>query len=409
MNAANASTVQSSGTRVADPSNTQGPAIPWLVIGMGSVAYGKERRAVRALKHMPRIRPHFLTTIWEDETVSELLRANGFDFTPVTIGYMGRARLRWTLINVRLMPRLFWTVLRTYRAQHCKGVLALALLPFANVLPVLLILRAFFAARLVFYLGDIPANTGPNRALLRMMDWTADSIIVNSEAVRCGLEKLGLSAKKVSVLYNGLALERFKAPLPFPWREQFGWSTDTLLIGYAGQFTSNKGVDDFLRAAERVIECTDRCRFVLVGKKDETNACYRELAHHVHEQKLESKIVFAGWASEMERAYAALDLVVVPSRHEEAASNVIIEAMASGLPVIATRTGGTPELVRDGATGFLVEKEKPEQIAEKILLLLHDRGLREGMRIAAREHASASFDAKRNALQLEQTMLAMIE
>src|SRR6266550_828910 len=49
-------------------------AAPWLVIGMGSMAYGKERRAVTAFKHMPRIRPHFLTTIWEDGTVSELLR-----------------------------------------------------------------------------------------------------------------------------------------------------------------------------------------------------------------------------------------------------------------------------------------------------------------------------------------------
>src|SRR5437016_8206794 len=93
----------------------------WLVIGMGSYAYGKERRAVTALKHMPRIRPHFLTTIWEDGTVSELLRANGFEFTPVSVGYLGRARLRWTLQNMCLMPRLFWTVLRKYRELHCRG------------------------------------------------------------------------------------------------------------------------------------------------------------------------------------------------------------------------------------------------------------------------------------------------
>src|SRR5881394_2551780 len=72
----------------------RGEAIPWLVIGMGSMAYGKERRAVTVLKHMPRIRPPFLTTIWEDGTVSELLRSNGFEFTPVSVGYLGRARLR---------------------------------------------------------------------------------------------------------------------------------------------------------------------------------------------------------------------------------------------------------------------------------------------------------------------------
>src|SRR5438128_3246862 len=101
-------------------------AIPWLVIGVGSVAYGKERRAVTSLKHMPRIRPHFLTTQWEDGTVSELLRAHGFEFTPTSLGYLGRARWRWTLLNIRLMPRLFRTVLRTHRQQRCPGVLVLA-------------------------------------------------------------------------------------------------------------------------------------------------------------------------------------------------------------------------------------------------------------------------------------------
>jgi glycosyltransferase involved in cell wall biosynthesis len=409
MKVANTSAIEDPGTRVPRSSNAEPVAIPWLVIGMGSVAYGKERRAVTALKHTPCIRPHFLTTVWEDGSVSELLRANRFEFTPVTIGYLGRARLRWTLLNIRFMPHLFWTVLRVYRAQRCQGVLVLALLPFANVLPALLILKVLFGARLVFYLGDIPADTRPNRALCRMMEWTSHSIIVNSEAVRRGLEKLGLPSEKVSVLYNGLALERFGAAVPFAWREQFGWSADILLVGYAGQFAPNKGVDDFLRAAERVIECTDRCRFVFVGKKDETNRCYRELARRIHEQRLEEKIVFPGWTSEMERAYAALDLIVVPSRHEEAASNVIIEAMASGLAVIATRTGGTPELVRDGATGFLVEKQKPEEIAEKILLFVSDPGLLARLGVAAREHARACFNAEHNALQLQETMLLALK
>ena len=81
MNTTNASAVEDTETRVATHSNAQVAAVPWLVIGMGSMAYGKERRAVTALKHMPRIKPYFLTSQWEDGTVSELLRRNGFSFT----------------------------------------------------------------------------------------------------------------------------------------------------------------------------------------------------------------------------------------------------------------------------------------------------------------------------------------
>ena len=392
---------------VAGQSSAEKTAIPWLVIGMGSMAYGKERRAVTALKHMPRIRPHFLTSVWEDGTVSDLLRANKFPFTSVTIGYLGRARLRWTLINIWHMPKLFWKVLRVYRAQHCRGIVVLALQPFANVLAPLLLLKVFCDARLVFYLGDIPTQTWPNRMLCRIMNGMADSIVANSEAVRCGLQQLSVT-RSVDVLYNGLALERFSGVAPLPWREQFGWAADMLVVGFAGQFAPNKGVDDFVEAASRVMEFSDSCRFVLIGKADEANAYYRELAERVGERKLEGKMVFVGWISEMERAYAAVGVMVVPSRHEEAASNVVIESMASGVPVIATRTGGSPELVRDGATGFLVEKQKPGEIAEKILLLLRDRELREGMGNAARVEAHTRFDAKQNALQLEQTMLEKV-
>jgi glycosyltransferase involved in cell wall biosynthesis len=342
MDTISARAVEDLETRIATHFNTQVAPIPWLVIGMGSRTYGKERRAVTALKHMPRIKPYFLTSQWEDGTVSGLLRRNGFNFPPVSVGYLGRARLRWTLTNMRLMPRLFWTVLRKYREQNCRGVLVLALQPFANVLPALWLLKFFSNARIVFYLGDIPVSTGANRALCRLMRWMADAIIVNSEAVRRGFELLGVPAGRINVVYNGLELERFNNVRPFPWREQFGWSDEALLVGYAGQFAENKGVRDFVSAAEEVLQQTDRFRFVFIGQKDEANPCYRELSAHICANSLEQKIVFAGWVPDMERAYAALDIMVVPSRHEEAASNAIIEAQASGLPVIATRRGGLP-------------------------------------------------------------------
>jgi hypothetical protein len=212
-------------------------------------------------------------------------------------------------------------------------------------------------------------------------------IIVNSDAVRRGLTRAGVAADFVRVIYNGVIPERFRDADPLPWREQFNWRDDALLVGYAGQFSESKGVSDFLAAAERVLECDDRCRFVLVGKMDETNACYRELSSHVRQRQLDEKIVFVGWMTDMERVYATLDIMVVPSRHEEAAANVLIEAAAAGVPVIATRVGGTPELVDHGVTGILVATRSPEQIAEAIMTLAKDPDLRRTMRDAGKQRA----------------------
>jgi glycosyltransferase involved in cell wall biosynthesis len=388
--------------------DAQDSSTSWLVVGMGSYAYGKERRAVTALKYMSRIRPHFLTTVWEDGTVSDLLRTNKFEFTPVTIGYLGRARLAWTLKNVVLMPRLFLTVLRVYRQKHCCGVLILALQPFANLLPVLWVLKMFYRSRMVFYLGDIPANSGTNRALCHTMNAMADAIIVNSEAVRRGFEAAGVPISRMRVIYNGVVLEKFEQAKPFPWREQFGWGADKVLVGFAGQFSSNKGVIDFIDAAEQVLRQEDRCRFVIIGKIDNANEDYRKLAAHIRERKLGDQIVFTGWIDKMERAYASLDIMVVPSRHEEPAANVIIEAMASGLPVIATRTGGSPELLNEHHTGFLVETTNPAAMAERILQLAGDYNLRAHFRVNAREMAARRFDASKNALLVQDTTLSTV-
>jgi glycosyltransferase involved in cell wall biosynthesis len=107
----------------------------------------------------------------------------------------------------------------------------------------------------------------------------------------------------------------------------------------------------------------------------------------------------------MERACAALDVMVVPSRHEDPAPNVAIEAMASGVPVVATRTGGTPELIADGTTGFLVDRERPDQIAGCILRLISDPRLRERMGCAGRQRAEELFNAKKNARVVEEILL----
>lgn len=376
-----------------------------LVLGVGSWAFGREKRAVTMLRHMARVRSFFLTGKWEDGSVSRLLQKYGFEFERTSFGYLGFGKPLWTLINLAQLPRLYVTLFRVYFRTRTDILLLLSIHSFVNAFLPILALKFFWGAKVVFYLGDIPRNNSFYRALARVINRVMERTIVISQAVKKGLFQVGIDESKITVIYNGVDLGKFESASPKEFRKRFGWHSDTVLIGYAGQFSQNKGVWDFVKAAELVLQDEQKCRFVMIGGVDEGDSCQRAISDYVKAQDLSSYIVFTGRIDEMEKAYAALDIVVVPSRYEDPAPNVNIEAMASGVPVIATRIGGNPELVVDGKTGFLVDKNNPAQIAERILQLARDGELREKIGRAGRERVCQMFDVRRNACLVEEVLL----
>jgi glycosyltransferase involved in cell wall biosynthesis len=372
---------------------------------MGTPAFGKERRAVSALTHMGRVTPYFLISKWEDGSVSRLLKRHDFEFAATSFGYLGRARLTWTLVTLLQMPRLFATVINSYVKRRCHVILILSILSFVNALPPILALKYFARARLVFYLGDIPGNYAVNRILARLINRMADRVIANSDAVKQGLMRVGIEERKIGVIYNGKDLTQFENATPIEFRKRYGWPSGSILIGYAGQFNFNKGIWDFIKAAELVLQRDPNCRFLMIGKVEKGDGLPQLIAQYLEARGLHRHIVFAGWLDEMEAAYAALDIMIVPSRHEDPAPNVNIEAMASGIPVITTRVGGAPEIVLDGVTGFLVDRASPQQIGECLLRLAKDQALRERMGCAGRERVRMMFDACKNARLVEEALL----
>jgi glycosyltransferase involved in cell wall biosynthesis len=92
--------------------------------------------------------------------------------------------------------------------------------------------------------------------------------------------------------------------------------------------------------------------------------------------------------------YPLAEMVVVPSVIPDALSRVILEAMSAGRPVVATRVGGTPELVVDGKTGILVERGAPGELARAIVTLLNDAGLRAALGAGARRHVAERLSAE---------------
>jgi glycosyltransferase involved in cell wall biosynthesis len=146
------------------------------------------------------------------------------------------------------------------------------------------------------------------------------------------------------------------------------------MILYVGKLSPGKGSADLLAAARRVAPIVPDARFVFVGEgelpADEPYVCRLGPLPH----------------REVQALYPAADVVVVPSVIPDALSRVILEAMAAGRPVIATRVGGTPELVLDGKTGLLVERGDPDALAAALITLLRDDALRDVFGVAARRH-----------------------
>jgi glycosyltransferase involved in cell wall biosynthesis len=186
-----------------------------------------------------------------------------------------------------------------------------------------------------------------------------------SEQVRqyC-IEVDGLSPDKVETLYNGLDLA--------------GWgrlhSADSVsgeaVIKTVGNIRRVKGHDIFVRAAAQIAKEYPGARFSIGGAVLEAEF-YAELQQMVQELGLEGRFSFDGSVSDLQTYLADADVFILPSR-SEGFSNAIVEAMAAGLPVIATDVGGNAEAVQDGVTGTIVPPEDVNAMAAAMRAMLAD-------------------------------------
>jgi glycosyltransferase involved in cell wall biosynthesis len=136
---------------------------------------------------------------------------------------------------------------------------------------------------------------------------------------------------------------------------------------------------------------------VIIGGAPDTHLAYRQrLNRRAEELALPNPVIFAGERVDVERCYPAFDLHVIASLpRSEGTTTTAMEAQACGVPVVATHVAAVGEVVDDGVTGLLVSPEQPAAIAQAVLRLLGDEGLRARMGAAGRETAVERFDAER--------------
>jgi glycosyltransferase involved in cell wall biosynthesis len=224
----------------------------------------------------------------------------------------------------------------------------------------------------------------------------AAQVIAVSEAVARQLEaqKL-LPPNRIKVVRNGIEVEQFikarRLSDPVSLRRSWGFPDDCLVVGTVGELNPLKGHDILMRAAAEVVSSNPQSRFVIVGGDPSREAAtLRRLERLASDLNLTDQIRLLGQVDEVAPLLAAMDLFVSASQ-TESFGLAIVEALASGLPVVATETEGAGEIIELNETGFLVPVGQPAALAKAINRLVSDGDLRLRMGQAAYRAASERF------------------
>jgi len=239
-----------------------------------------------------------------------------------------------------------------------------------------------------------------HRLAYRFVNHLFDRVLAVSQEVRnyCIAED-GLPPEKVLTLYNGIELDQiaFRDSAAMS-RASLGCAEASHLIITAANIRRVKGLDVLLRAAAIVQREFPRAIFLIVGGILEPEYA-RELEELTRSLALSDTVKFLGARKDVMPLLAISDVFCLPSR-SEGFSNALVEAMASGLPCVATRVGGNAEALADGESGFIVDSDDPQALAERILILLRDPELRRRMGQRGKETVESRFSAQSMITQL---------
>jgi glycosyltransferase involved in cell wall biosynthesis len=256
----------------------------------------------------------------------------------------------------------------------------------------------------IVYTEHVPwwSYSPPTRALNALTFGLDDAHLAVSDAVRASIRSW--RRHHVSVVYHGVSSDKIRKQLGFrdDVRRQVRAHEDDVVIGTVANYRTQKAYPDLLQAARIVIDRGLPVRFVAVGQGP--------LEHEIRELHqslgLQDRFVLAGYRRDATRVLAGCDLFVLAS-HYEGLPIALLEALALGLPVVATAVGGIPECMTDGLEGYLVQPSRPDLLAEALRKLVQDHERRDIMARAAQQRG-AEFDIRRASRTIEALYLEVI-
>ncbi|HEX4602887.1 MAG TPA: glycosyltransferase family 4 protein [Candidatus Angelobacter sp.] len=237
------------------------------------------------------------------------------------------------------------------------------------------------------------AALGVYNHLDRMALKRFDALAAVSDEVAQRLLNTGVPAEKIRTIANGIDVQAFERGVPLPALS----ATGAKVVGMVARLDLQKGFEYLLRAMRELCNIFYGLKVVIVGEGPDRKA----IENMVKEYGLQSSVVLAGQQSDMPAVYAAMDIFVLPSLNE-GLPMTLLEAMAASRPVVATRVGAVPNVIKDGENGLLVDPKDTEGLRNALASLLSDANL--CRRISARAHnwVSANYTSEAMALKYRQ-------
>lgn len=349
---------------------------------------GAQRALARLLSHLDCQR--FVASVAclynGDEAVAREIRSMGIPVTDLGM----TAKYRWDA---------FW---RLYRLLQGERPTILHTWMFHPNIPGRVLGRLAGVPIIINSERTMGQERGWRYALNRLTHPLADRITCVSEQVAdFVVQRIGVPREKTVVIPNGVESEEFDdLPTSEKARSALNLPPDKALVGTVTRLNEVKRVDVLLEASARL----ERTHTVIVGDGPERRG-QEAMAHRLG---LAARVHFVGQQLDVRPWLAALDVFALSSDWE-GMSNALLEAMAAGLPVVATAVGGTPEVVVDGVTGILVPPRDPDALAEAILRLLRDPDLRRSMGQAARARIEQHFSIEETVRRTEELYTTLLE
>ncbi|RWX51115.1 Glycosyltransferase involved in cell wall bisynthesis [Candidatus Electrothrix marina] len=350
---------------------------------------GAEKVSLTFFRHVNRNRidsyPILLIRPWEEDglVVKELQR-EGYSFVRIPVAKRPSSQGRDYLRLLRCF-KLIYKELKTgqFDLVHTQGY-------FADIIG--LVAAKKLHIPIVSTCHGFISNDWKFR-LYNQLDFLAlrfmNQVITVSEQIKSDLVAKGIKETKIKIIQNAVEVKDKTQEVEtqrHQVRLQYGLREDGTVLGYVGRLSIEKGLTYLIKAGERLAQAGVPFYIFVIGDGPQEE----EIQQIVTEYGLEEKIIFVGFQKDVSALLPAFDIFLLPSL-TEGTSMALLEAMACGLPVIATAVGGTPNVIISEENGILVPSKSPEAIVQAVIRLVENKELCQRMGHAALQTIESEY------------------
>jgi glycosyltransferase involved in cell wall biosynthesis len=335
---------------------------------------------------------HCVVSGWNDGDFISRLEKESISYSVLYLGFIYITQIRWTLDTLRHYPSTlvkFYGLMRRFQPDyvyHLSHRSVIMLYPFVN------------KGNSILHVEDVISKCRLNSIFFSVTRRKVTRFIAASNEVKKSLVAVDVPESQISVVLNGVP-----APEKIV-RHARGTNPNAFRIGIVGQVIRRKGHGVLIDALKIIREQTMDFLCVIIGRGD--SQYIGEVKTYIQRYGLEPNILWTDYIKDQNQIYEGLDVLVIPS-YDDACPLVALEAALRGVPIIASRVGGLPEIVEHRITGFLFEPGDSKDLAEKIMEIMNDRGLREEIALAAEKHARNNFTDETMCSKIEAALPAL--